>query len=919
MNDSRRRAAGITALVMLVIALTSLAVWRLTTASRLGWAGMTYLPVNAKRAAPKEMPMGMKPGGVLMVYPGAPASKAGIRRGDEVKAINGIPANDLQRLTGLSGQVRVGDVVTYTISREGVVRTVPIRFESPTRSTAIVSVIVVNALVAFAFLIIGTFVFLRRPSDTRIVVFFVMTLAAAASFVSSALSQIDTSNIRGIAVQPTLIDLSRALIVVATTLFFAPLLLHLSLIFPVERPVMKRRGRTLKKWIYGLPVYSCVCILAFLVAFGIITNVASANEKAVTRIFAFTCAGIIVVLTLTAIVRLVMRMRRDGAREGLISSPIAVMTVILGFATGFAGVMSYIAARTHSPAVLIVSSIGGMLFFFGLLTTYPIATVIALYRSYRESGVEERRQVKWPLWGTIVAVAARLVLLAIGVGMGLALTFGRAFDIPPMAMAAPDLIAKTLYTLIPLSFAFAILKYRLMNIDVIIRRTVLYTLLTGVIFVLYAAMVAGLGTALVKFGGVKNQSVLIASTVVIALVTVPLRNRLQQLVDRNLFRERRDFPLALRNIGNAIASSTEVDAFLRRCAEEVQQALQNRFVLIALRRDQEFVALAKVGVADEVIGRLRIAADSVSFSDGSIPEPLRRLGARLIVPVSAHRQPRGLIALGSRLSDEEFSPSDVEFILAAASQVAVGTENVRLRDEEADFEQARLMQQILLPKSIPQLEGFEITGLWQPARSVGGDYFDVLPLGQGRIGICIADVAGKGMPAALLMANLQAAVKATASRDSAPSDVCKRVKQIVIGNLAGGKFISMFYGVLDAEARTFTYCNAGHNPPIVTARGGRVDRLMTGGPAICRLFQDADHEHASVAVERGDRIILFTDGVSEARRGEEEFGEDRLIEFAVTHQALSARAFEERLLTRLREFTAGEFSDDVTLVVVSAD
>src|SRR5207302_10810884 len=125
---------------------------------------------------------------------------------------------------------------------------------------------------------------------------------------------------------------------------------------------------------------------------------------------------------------------------------------------------------------------------------------------------------------------------------------------------------------------------------------------------LYALLVAGLGTALVKFAGMTSQTMLVASTVVIALVTVPIRNRLQRVVDRNLFRERRDYALALRNISNAIGTSGDVETFVRFSAEQIQQALQNHLVLIAIRRDREYAVMAKVGIADEVLG-LRVPAD----------------------------------------------------------------------------------------------------------------------------------------------------------------------------------------------------------------------------------------------------------------------------------------------------------------------
>jgi len=291
----------------------------------------------------------------------------------------------------------------------------------------------------------------------------------------------------------------------------------------------------------------------------------------------------------------------------------------------------------------------------------------------------------------------------------------------------------------------------------------------------------------------------------------------------------------------------------------------------------------------------------------------------VVVPVSVHREPLGLIATGAKLSDQELNEDDLDFLNSAASQIALGIENSRLRTEEAEFAQARAIQQVLLPTQFPRLGGFQLTGRAQPARSVGGDYFDILALGTGKVALCIGDVAGKGMPAALLMANLQAAVKATAGPDVAPSQLCEKVKRVVGDNLAGGKFISFFYGVLDAGARTFTYTNAGHNPPILARAGGEVERLMHGGPAFCRLMRDDPHEQETVTIAPGDRLVLFTDGASEARRGDEDFGEDRLAAFVAANRDLGAEELQTRMVEELTAFTSGNFSDDVTLVVVAAE
>src|SRR5208282_4456869 len=141
-------------------------------------------------------------------------------------------------------------------------------------------------------------------------------------------------------------------------------------------------------------------------------------------------------------------------------------------------------------------------------------------------------------------------------------------------------------------------------------------------------------------------------------------------------------------------------------------------------------------------------------------------------------------------------------------QKSVEISAAQLEVQEQELERAREIQQSLLPTNIPQIAGFEVATAWQPARMVGGDYFDVLQLGENRLGICIADVSGKGVSAALLMANVQATVRAFARDTESPARVCSRVNSVLCGNIATGKFVTFFYGVLDGAAHTLEYCNA---------------------------------------------------------------------------------------------------------------
>jgi sigma-B regulation protein RsbU (phosphoserine phosphatase) len=226
-------------------------------------------------------------------------------------------------------------------------------------------------------------------------------------------------------------------------------------------------------------------------------------------------------------------------------------------------------------------------------------------------------------------------------------------------------------------------------------------------------------------------------------------------------------------------------------------------------------------------------------------------------------------------------------------------------------------QKALLPQNIPQIPGCVIAVAWTPARIVGGDYLDVLPLGPERLGIAVGDVAGKGVPAALLMSNLQAAVRALAPEQPAARGLTKRLNRILCGNTASHKFVTFFYGVLD-KCR-LTYTNAGHNLPILVRADGTVERLDRGG-TVLGVFPDCDYEQAEVYLAPGDRLVLFSDGVSEAEnlRGAQ-FGEDRLAELVVSLRALDAAQLKEKIMSSVAAFVGGAWQDDATVIVLAMD
>ena len=250
-------------------------------------------------------------------------------------------------------------------------------------------------------------------------------------------------------------------------------------------------------------------------------------------------------------------------------------------------------------------------------------------------------------------------------------------------------------------------------------------------------------------------------------------------------------------------------------------------------------------------------------------------------------------------------------------QQAVEHRGAQIALQQQELERAREIQSSLLPKQIPQIAGFEIAGAWQPARMVSGDYYDILHAGAHRLGICIADVAGKGVSAALLMANVQAAVRAFAGSSDDPAEMCCKVNALLHENVATGKFVTFLYGVLDAEKRTFRYSNAGHLPPILVS-GGRA-QILHGGGAVLGVFPSWNYEDAAIHLQSGDRLLFFTDGITEAADADgQEFGEAGIAEFVAANALLPAKELNSRLMKRVSEFCNAQFLDDATILVIAA-
>jgi len=241
-----------------------------------------------------------------------------------------------------------------------------------------------------------------------------------------------------------------------------------------------------------------------------------------------------------------------------------------------------------------------------------------------------------------------------------------------------------------------------------------------------------------------------------------------------------------------------------------------------------------------------------------------------------------------------------------------------LRQREDELREAREIQEHLLPRKLPEIADYEIAGMTQPVRFVGGDYYNVVRISARHTVLCIADVSGKGLPAALLMSSLQAALKPLMWQKLPPRELCRRLNRILCDLTPLGKFISFFYGVLDSQENRLTYCNAGHNPPLLLRGNGASTELNAAG-AVLGQFPDWVYEQSDVQLQSGDRLMVFTDGLVEACDSEEEaFGEDGVLRTARELAGLGAAELMTAVVQAAARHCGGRFQDDASMIVLRA-
>jgi phosphoserine phosphatase RsbU/P len=398
---------------------------------------------------------------------------------------------------------------------------------------------------------------------------------------------------------------------------------------------------------------------------------------------------------------------------------------------------------------------------------------------------------------------------------------------------------------------------------------------------------------------------------------------------KTLFELSKDFNAVWDSEGifRMLGSSLIGQLMISRCAvvTVLNDSLEMKFLRGFRWHDQDLDFISKLPIHSLFSGKPEpLLADCVKSSD--FRQFLEKEKIHLLFPMVLNDEIRGLIFLGDKKNRRPFGQEDYDLITTLGNLALVADENARMQQEmiekqrmERELAIAREIQVGLLPQAVPKIRGYEIISVFEPCYTVGGDYFDFLAVSEQSLAIAIADVSGKSTPAALLMASLQASLRALSSVEvTEPAITIQRLNQLLCDSQSqSSKYVTFFYGILKHNTGELNYVNAGHCYPLVLKASGKVDRLEVGG-TVLGFFRDANYRRGVYNVDPGDVMIFYTDGVSEMTNPEEEeFGVDRIIATIRQHQTEPISAIRDALEQALHEHRGAQHQgDDITFILL---
>lgn len=560
---------------------------------------------------------------------------------------------------------------------------------------------------------------------------------------------------------------------------------------------------------------------------------------------------------------------------------------------------------------------------------FGVAAMLILFASLRRARVPRlKRQLR------VIAVGLSASLALYVMATSIPTLFN--FEIPE---ALRSILTIAALTLGPGSIAYSIVRYKFLDTKLLARRGILYALTSALLVGVYLVVVGQLNQVLARRTGIDARIIEPVFLVVALALFHPIVVRLEESLDQMFMKDPSDYRSVLRQLGRDLQTTIDLETLLSRTINTLAEALLARRSAIVVFGSAPIVRWAGEAAPPDVERRVAqavaaIREDAATLRLGDRIEGLDpdgqallagELGVALLVPLTWRDERIGMILLGEKVLGTDYTSEDEHLLGSLAAQVSVSLQNaLLLRDRlqvariEEEMNLARDIQRASLLSEFPAMPHCEMHALYLPSRHVGGDFYDVVRASDGSHLVAIADVSGKGMPAALLSAMLQASLRTQARSVTTLPEILRNINSLLYHSTGSHQFATFFLARVDGGRLTLSFSNAGHNWPVIVRRSGERVLLEKGG-TILGILEGVDFEEAEVPLMPGDVMVLYTDGVSEATNAAGDlFGEDRLYALLERMPAgLSARDVAERLLDDVRTFLAGvDPQDDITLVVL---
>jgi len=577
-----------------------------------------------------------------------------------------------------------------------------------------------------------------------------------------------------------------------------------------------------------------------------------------------------------------------------------------------------------------------------IISTGYIVTGILIFRNSCKKIKDENllKPLKVILYGFVIA----------GVGFLYTFLIPVVLKLPNFLLNPLVYIPSALVLAIPISFGYSIFRYRILDTEFIIKKGLVFGIITAFIVGMYLLMVLVLDTILNQIMPENKQLLTIALIIIVTFSFDFVNKKAKEFVDKQFYRERYNYRKSLllfseelpyldnmrkviEKIGNSVKETMGIDNlnvwfkdkdYYKILQSEFEADKGNEKVIHKGENfDEAFSALFKKDKEPKLLNDVYLMELKLSEEQKEI---IKKENLVLSIPIYIKGSLIGAMNFGQKPSGKAYSEEDIDLLKTLASQAAISFENSRLQQEkiskqkiEEELQIARKIQMGLLPQSIDSIAGVEVSGFYNPAKLIGGDFYDIIKLSDKRMLIVVADVSGKGIPAALYMSKVQAMIQFAATIFNSPKEILIEVNKLIHKKIDKKSFITAIIALFDLDTMTVKICRAGHNP-VIYSTNGVFNILKSNGMGLGLESEKHFESHldeTEIKIKEDNMFVFYSDGLTEAmNKSRDEFGTDNVLDILNDNRQHTCSVIQKEIINSVNTFRGlAEQNDDITLVI----